>query len=304
MIAQYTEIEQNDIINKENIDIAVGLGLVDNLKPSDYFYEAVKKSQTYTELESDVKKYYDGKKLSQKEQGEKECDIVSVNIAKYLEKNGFKLSPTTLKSIHKNLFTNAFPQGLEKFVGVFRNVNISKNEDVLGGARSVEYGSYDEIDDMLDYDFGREKKKDYAKMTKQEQVKNVAKFISGVWQIHPFREGNTRTIAVFTIKYLQNKGFDANNDIFKENSKYFRDALVLANYDNLKEGIASDFSYLQRFFDKFILNKDVELKPLPKQQKDHDSAEAVLSRMGAAYAKIAKNEAIETPTDKSKGKER
>ena len=88
MIAQYTEIEQNDIINKENIDIAVGLGLVDNLKPSDYFYEAVKKSQTYTELESDVKKYYDGKKLSQKEQGEKECDIVSVNIAKYLEKNG------------------------------------------------------------------------------------------------------------------------------------------------------------------------------------------------------------------------
>ena len=89
---------------------------------------------------------------------------------------------------------------------------------------------------------------------------SVAKFISGIWQIHPFREGNTRTIAVFTIKYLQNKGFDINNDIFKENSKYFRDALVKANYESLRDGIKSDFTYLESFFNKFILNKNSKLK--------------------------------------------
>lgn len=259
----YTEIKDSDIINKQNIDIAVGLGLVDNLKPSEYFYKAIKKSRTYSELEDNIKKYYDSKKLDKNEVGEKECDIVSVNIAKYLEKSGFTLSPAILKTIHKNLFANAFPQGLEKYVGVFRDVNISKKEDVLGGEKSVEYGNYDELDDVLDYDFNREKKKDYTKMTKQEQALNVGKFISGVWQIHPFREGNTRTIAVFAIKYLQSKGFESNNDIFKENSKYFRDALVLANYDNIKENIKSDFSYLESFFNKFILNKDIELKPLP-----------------------------------------
>lgn len=104
-------------------------------------------------------------------------------------------------------------------------------------------------------------------MSKEEQVLNIAKFISDIWQIHPFREGNTRTIAVFAIKYLQSKGFDANNDIFKNNSKYFKDALVLANYENIKNNIKSDFSYLESFFNKFILNKQIELKKLPFNEK-------------------------------------
>lgn len=298
MTPQYKELKNNDAINKQNIDIAVGLGRVDNLVPSKYFYEAVKNSKTYQELESSVKKYYDKKQLNKGEEREKECDIVSINIAKFLEKNGFTLSPVTLKTIHKNLFKDAFVQGLEKYVGVFRDVNITKNEEVLGGNKSVQYGDYDEIYDLLDYDFEREKGKDYAKMSEQERAFGVAKFISGVWQIHPFREGNTRTIAVFTIKYLQSKGFEANNEIFKENSKYFRDALVLANYDNIKENIKSDFSYLQSFFEKFILNKDVELKALP------NSADAVLSRLGAAYAKKMQSGAIKIPTDSKKEKDK
>ncbi|CUU92158.1 Protein involved in cell division [Campylobacter hyointestinalis] len=306
MQEQYTEIKDSNIINKQNIDIAVGLGLVDDLKPSEYFYKAVEKSRTYNELEDNVKKYYDGKKLDKKEVGEKECDIVSVNIAKYLEKSGFTLSPVTLKTIHKNLFWDAFPQGLEKYVGVFRDVNISKKEEVLGGEKSVEYGNYDELGDMLDYDFDREKRKDYTKMTRQEQALNVGKFVSGIWQIHPFREGNTRTIAVFTIKYLQSKGFEANNDIFKENSKYFRDALVLANYDNMKENIKSDFSYLESFFNKFILNKNIELKLLPNSPKDYKSEKSVLSRLGAVYDKKVQSGAIKQPqiSEKSKEKER
>lgn len=263
MTAQYTELKDSIVINKNNIEIAVGLGLVDNLKPSFYFYKAVEKSKTYYELENNIKKYYHAKQLNKNEESEKECDIVSVNIAKYLEKSGFVLSPVTLKLIHKNLFKDAFVQGLEKYVGIFRDVNIFKKEDILGSRKSVEYCSYDEIDDTLEYDFEQEKKRDYTKMTEQEQVLSIAKFISGIWQIHPFREGNTRTIAVFAIKYLKSKGFNTNNDIFKENSKYFRDALVLANYDNIKENIKSDFSYLESFFNKFILNKKAKLKMLP-----------------------------------------
>lgn len=259
-IAQYTQLDESDAINLDNIKIAVGLGLVDNLKPSQYFYQAVSSSQTYKELDDKIKNYYDSRNLNQSEKAQKECDIVSINIAKYLEKSGFKFSPMTLKLIHKNIFTGAFEQTLERYIGVFRDVNITKDEDVLGG-KSVAYANYDEIDELLEYDFELERKKDYANMNRELQAISVAKFISGIWQIHPFREGNTRTIAVFAIKYLQNKGFDINNDIFKENSKYFRDALVKANYESLRDGIKSDFTYLESFFNKFILNKDSELKP-------------------------------------------
>lgn len=264
VIETYDEVKTNENINKDYIEIGVGLSLVDNIKPSKYFNEAVSSSKTYTELENKVNNYYKDKKLTPKETSEKECDLVSINIAKYLESNGFSLSPATLLSIHQNIFKNAFPQLLEKQVGVFRKTNISKLEDVLGGNKSVEYADFNDIKAAINYDFSIEKEKKYNSMKKEEQVLNIAKFISGIWQIHPFREGNTRTIAVFTIKYLRNKGFKADNDIFKTNAKYFRDALVLANYESLQDKIDRDFSYLESFFNKFILNKKIELKPLPK----------------------------------------
>lgn len=264
VIETYDEVKTNENINKDYIEIGVGLSLVDNIKPSEYFNEVVNNSKTYTELENKVNQYYKDKKLTPKEISEKECDLVSINIAKYLETNGFSLSPATLLSIHKTIFKNAFPQLLEKQVGVFRKVNISKLEDVLGGKKSVEYADFNDLKATIDYDFSIEKEKKYNLMNKEEQVLNIAKFISGIWQIHPFREGNTRIIAVFTIKYLRNKGFNSNNDIFKTNSKYFRDALVLANYESLQDKIYRDFSYLESFFNKFILNKKIELKPLPK----------------------------------------
>lgn len=263
VIETYDEVKTNENINKDYIEIGVGLSLVDNITPSKYFNEAVNSSKTYTELENKVNDYYKDKKLTPKETNEKECDLVSINIAKYLESNGFSLSPATLLSIHKTIFKNAFPQLLEKQVGVFRKVNISKNEEVLNG-KSVEYADFEDISTTIDYDFHKEKEKKYNSMKKEEQVLSIAKFISGIWQIHPFREGNTRTIAVFTIKYLRNKGFKADNDIFKTNAKYFRDALVLANYESLQDKIDRDFSYLESFFNKFILNKKIELKPLPK----------------------------------------
>lgn len=262
---QYSEYEKAKEIDKNNIEIGVGMCKVDNLKPSKYFYKASSEAKTYIELESSIKSYYEAMPLSKQDSAEKECDIVSINIAKCLDSEGFSFLPTTLKTIHKNIFKGAFSQLLEKYVGVFRDVNIQKFEDVLGGEKSVEYADYSEIKEILDYDFDREKAKKYTKMNEKEQVLSVAKFISDVWQTHPFREGNTRTIAVFAIKYLKSNGFKPNSDIFKENSKYFRDALVLANYENIKDKIESDFSYLQSFFTKFLIDDSIKLKGLPNR---------------------------------------
>lgn len=248
-------------INEDYIKIGVGLSLVDDLKPSEYFYEALKIAKTYQELINFIKIYYKDKTLDAKKANEKECDLVAINVAKYLDDNNFILNLNTLKTIHKNIFKDAFSQGIEKYVGVFRQVNITKNEKVLGG-KSVEYVDFSIINNTLNYDFEQEKKKNYVSISKEKQINNAMKFISNIWQVHPFREGNTRTIAIFIIKYLQNKGFKTNNDIFKDNSKYFRNALVLANYENLKDNIKSDFSYLESFFNKFIFDKNAKLKTM------------------------------------------
>ena len=116
------------------------------------------------------------------------------------------------------------------------------------------------IRQTLDYDFGQEKAFDYSKLSKEETVKHLTRFIANIWQIHPFGEGNTRTTAVFTIKYLKSLGFDVNNEPFEKNSWYFRNALVRANYTNMNKGIYMNTEYLERFFRNLLLGEKNELK--------------------------------------------
>lgn len=260
---EYQEYENNKKINLNSIHIALGLNKVDKLEPSKYFYEALENSNTYQELEDKLKKHYSIHKNSTK-QREKECDIVSKRIAELIDDDSFSFSPISLKSIHKQLFSGAFANELEIFVGVFRKVNIFKNEDIFNNKDSVTYANHTEIEELLNYDFIQEKRKNYALLNPQDKLTSIAQFISNIWQIHPFREGNTRTIATFAIKYLKTKGIDTNNDIFKENAEYFRNALVLANYENIKLKIGTDFSYLESFFKTFLLDKNIALKKMPK----------------------------------------
>ena len=89
---------------------------------------------------------------------------------------------------------------------------------------------------------------------------NIAKFISGIWQIHAFREGNTRTTAVFTIQYLRSLGYKVNNEMFAKHSWYFRNALVRANYRNIQKGIEYSPIYLVRFFRNSLLDDGWVLK--------------------------------------------
>ena len=250
-------------------EIAIGLNKVDNLKPSSFLRELIDKKLSCDEMEKEILKYYGFRYLTSKiERDLRECDLVSIRTVKLLENKEFKFSIDYLKKIHKSLFSDILKKN---YVGIFRNYNISKDERVLSG-NSVIYADYRELTECLNYDFEREKKNDYKNLPLDEKINKVSNFISSIWQVHPFIEGNTRTTAIFLIKYLKKLGFKLNEDIFMENSLYFRNALVLSNYSNRELKISNDFRFLTSFFIKLIVDKNEKLM-LIKEKLEQGEAE-------------------------------
>lgn len=238
---------------------AIGLQDVDGLKTSAYLLDTAKEhiegKIDIATVQKRVNSYYEQQSIRQAvEDGTEEADKVAARIAEMLNENTFQFSPAELKAIHRRLFSDVF-----KHAGEIRTYNITKKEWVLKGD-TILYASFDSINDTLDYDFGIEKDFSYEGLSTSESVKHIAKFTAGIWQIHPFCEGNTRVTAVFIIKYLKSFGFDVNNDLFSENSWYFRNALVRANYNNVKNGITATTKYLELFFENLLLGKNNELK--------------------------------------------
>lgn len=260
--------EENYIIENETTDVAkkqeywntgIGLNKVDNLEPSKYLLDLSKKNINgdlkYYEVENLLKTYYETQNSTDINiQKEKECDLVSLRIAQLLEDKSFGFSPITLSNIHRYLFKDIYD-----FAGNYRDYNISKKEPILNG-ETVKYVNYQDIESYFEYDFKEEKEFDYSKLNNDELIKHIAKFTSSIWQVHPFAEGNTRTTAVFIEKYLNNMGFNVNNDMFKEYSLYFRNALVRSNYANIPKGIYPTFDYLIMFFENLLQCKNNELK--------------------------------------------
>ena len=240
---------------------AIGLQQVDGLTPSKYLYETAKRNIdgeiTIEQAKQLIDSYYETRQgRTEDEDDAEEADKVSVRIREILAEKTFSFTPDLLLSIHKRLFTGVFYKVKD---GHFRDYNISKREWVLDG-QSVLYSNADMIRQTLDYDFGQEKAFDYSTLSKEEAVKHLTRFVANIWQIHPFGEGNTRTTAVFTIKYLQSLGFDVNNEPFEKNSWYFRNALVRANYTNMNAGIYTNTEYLEMFFRNLLLGEHNELK--------------------------------------------
>ncbi|MGL4534145.1 MAG: Fic family protein, partial [Fusobacteriaceae bacterium] len=186
---------------------------------------------------------------------------VSTRIAKLLEDRAFVFSPIQLKSIHRKLFSELLLDERDNSIGEYRKYNISKKEPVLNGD-TVIYGEYSTIEEFLKYDFENESSKNYSEMSLEKQIKSLTRFISAIWQIHPFIEGNTRTVAVFTQKYLLSMGYNVNNDLFRANSIYFRNALVASNYSNIPKKVSPNFEYLEEFFLKLLSDRTVELKEI------------------------------------------
>ena len=237
---------------------AIGLQAVDGLKPSKYLIETaiqnIEGKITMKEAQSLIDSYYEERpvRLSDDERTE-EADKVSSRIAEILSETAFSFSPNEYIAIHRKLF-----QGIYKQAGKIRNYNITKKEWVLDGA-TVTYGSASELRETLEYDFSQEKDFSYKGLSMDEIIHHLAVFVSRLWQIHIFGEGNTRTTAVFFIKYLRTLGFSVTNEIFAENAWYFRNALVRANYTNLQKGIYETTEYLEAFLRNLLLNEKNEL---------------------------------------------
>jgi len=256
-------IRQGEPSQKEKAQIwqtAIGLQDVDGLKPSDYLIETARENIedkiTISEVLQRIDSYYkqqSNRKNIETERTE-EADKVSARITEILSNNTFSFSPLEYIEIHRRLFTNIY-----KFAGKIRDYNITKNEWALKG-QTVLYSDFNLIRQTLDYDFAQEKQFDYKTIDYFQSIQHTAKFISGIWQIHAFGEGNTRTTAVFAIKYLRSFGFEIDNTLFAKHSWYFRNALVRANFNDLKNNIHATTDYLMRFFGNLLLNENNILK--------------------------------------------
>ena len=251
--------EQNRVEKTKTWETAIGLQEVDGLKPSKYLIKTAKEhiegNIDIEEAKIRIDEYYEvqGSRKNFEKENE-EADKVAVRITEILSEKAFNFSPTELLNIHKRLFKDIFDGA-----GMYRDYNITKKEWVLNGG-TVTYAPFQSIKETLEYDFEQEKIFSYKDLSLEESIKHLCLFTANIWQIHPFCEGNTRTTAVFIIKYLRTFGFNINDEVFADNSWYFRNSLVRANYKNFEKNVFEDISFLEKFFYNLLTNSNYELK--------------------------------------------
>ena len=252
------EYKSSNYVKQLQWDMAIGLQEVDNLKPSKYLEKLLEQNVegnlTIKEVEKELREYYIEKEnRNEINHNELECDFVSARIVELLDEDKFELSVDYLKYVHKFLFQDVY-----EFAGEFRKIDFSKHEKILNND-SVAYGVCNTLTESLEYDISLEKEKNYKEMNIVEVITNITKFSSNIWQVHPFREGNTRTTALFIEKYLISLGYNVDNNLFKDKSVYFRNALVRSNYFNNYLNIKEDSSYLVKFYENLLLGKNNNL---------------------------------------------
>ena len=227
-------------------ETAIGLQEVDGLKPSKYLIRTAKEhiegNIDIEEVKTRIDEYYEVQEKRERIKNEnEEADKVSARITELLSENAFSFGTTELLNIHK------------------REYNFTKKEWVLNGDIVI-YTPYETIKDSLEYDFEQERNFSYKDLNLDDSIKHLCRFTSNIWQVHPFCEGNTRTVAVFIIKYLRTFGFNINDEVFADNSWYFRNSLVRANYKNFEKNIFEDTSFLEKFFYNLLTGSKYELK--------------------------------------------
>lgn len=238
---------------------AIGLQAVDGLKPSAYLLETAKRNIegdiTIDEVRELLDTYYRSKTVrTEQDDDMEEADKVSANIKKILSSKTLAFNTNGFISIHRRIF-----EGVFKHAGEIRKYDITKKEWILRGD-TIHYLNWEDIRRAVDYDIQQEREFSYKGLSDENKIKHICRFVSGLWQIHPFREGNTRTTAVFTIQYLRSIGYKVNNDMFADYSWYFRNALVRANYKNPTLDIDYDYNYLEKFFQNLLMGTHHELK--------------------------------------------
>ena len=260
---------------------AIGLQKVDGLEPSKYLIETANKNIdgeiSFEDANKLIHSYY--KESNIHAERAEEADKVSVRIAQIISEKSFVFSPIEFITIHRRLF-----EGIYSHAGKIRDYNITKEEWVLDDD-TVTYGNAINLKETLEYDFGVEKNFSYKGLSTEEMISHISRFIANLWQIHIFGEGNTRTTAVFLIKYLSKLGFNVTNDIFAENSWYFRNALVRANYSNYTKGVFETTEYLELFLRNLLLNEDnvlsnremhIRYEEIKGKEKDNNERETLI----------------------------
>lgn len=255
-------IRQGEPDKKEKASIwrtAIGLQAVDGLQTSEYLLETALK-HIEGEIDIDearqlIQTYYQSKTQHDVTDDDmQEADKVSANITKILSSQTLDFSAKGYIALHRRIF-----EGVFKHAGKVRDYNITKKEWVLDGD-TVHYLNWEDLHSALDYDIEQECQFIYKGLTTDQLIKHIAHFVSDIWQIHAFGEGNTRTTAVFAILYLRDLGYKVENDMFAQHSWYFRNALVRANYRNAVEGIDYAPEYLERFFRNLLLGEQWDLR--------------------------------------------
>ena len=255
---------------------AIGLQKVDGLTPSAYLVETARRNIegeiTIAEAGKIIGEYYKSKAVRAEAAKTRtdEADIVSQRMTEVLAEPTFSFSPASYVSIHRKLFL-----GIYKHAGTIRDYNITKSEWVLK-KDTVRYESAEVIAATLEYEFERERNFNYRGLSPQETISHFSRFIADVWQVHAFGEGNTRTTGIFAVKYLRTLGYAVENDIFADNSYYFRNALVRANYTNIPKGVHPTLVYLERFFANLLLGENNELKSRYLLVGLHDEPESLV----------------------------
>lgn len=296
--------EADEAARRQYWAMAIGLQAVDGLEVSPYLRDLsrgyVAGSYTLEQTGSLIRAYHadeaagdssveraeaSGVRRALAHAATAEADLVSQRIAELLERGTFFLAPDMLSNIHATLF-----QDLDKDVyqpGAYKKERLVKQEDILNGD-SVLYADPSMIQMSLDYLFKEEGRRTYAVRLEGDDLARFCKFVSDIWQVHPFVEGNTRTTALFAVLYLRSLGFDVSNDPFEKHARYFRDALVRANYRNPQAGVIQDRSWLIGFLDNLVngashkLSREellcVELFDAPDLLKNVDPRRALVRR--------------------------
>lgn len=238
---------------------AIGLQAVDGLQTSDYLKDTACKhiegEINIDQVRERINTYYQSKtKIESDDDNMQEADKVSANIAKILSSETLDFSTNGYISLHRRIF-----EGVFKHAGHVRDYDITKKEWILDND-TVHYLNWEDLLRALNYDIEQERSFSYKGISTEQLINHITNFVSKIWQIHPFAEGNTRTTAVFTILYLRDLGFKVENDMFAEHSWYFRNALVRANYRNAVKGIDYTPKYLERFFRNLLFGEQWDLR--------------------------------------------
>ena len=232
---------------------AIGLQAVDGLEVSPYLRELAQSYEqgrcTLQETGELIRAYHTAEGSDR--QATAEADLVSQRIAEMLEAGSFAFTPDMLLLVHRTLFQDMDEEAYRP--GQYKTERLVKQEDSLNGD-SVLYADPTMIQASLDYLFREESRESYGTSLSETDVARLAKFVSLLWQVHPFVEGNIRTVAVFSELYLGSLGFTVGNEPFQKHACYYRDALVRANYRNNEAGILPERGPLEAFYGNLLLD--------------------------------------------------